>query len=80
MMRKVAILLVALLVSACSPQYSEKNYPVLPPELKDCRFFKVTSGDGLYITVVRCPNSSTATSEKDGKTWRYTALVEGENQ
>jgi len=53
----VMLLLVAL--SGCKPDAEERVYSVLPEELKDCRFFRLTDEFSTTITVARCPNSST---------------------
>lgn len=68
------------MLAACSPSYEQKHYPVLPEELKDCRFFQITSGSGAYITVVRCPNSSTTTRYSYGKTMAQTVVVENSSE
>lgn len=68
-MRAVSIALSAVLLAACHPYAKEETYPVLPAELQDCKFYRVSDG-GSYITVARCPNSATAakTSGKNSKT------------
>lgn len=47
---------------ACSPSYEQKTFSVLPEELKDCKFFQVTDGNGTYLYVTRCPLSQTSTT------------------
>lgn len=68
------------MLAACSPSYEQMHYPVLPEELKDCRFFQITRGAGEYITVVRCPNSSTTTQYSSGKTKVQTVVVENSSE
>ena len=79
--KKVAIALALCVVSttvlvACTPSYEERSYPVLPPELKDCRFFNVSNELGESITVVRCPNSHVTVRYQKGKFIRQVAVAE----
>lgn len=67
---KYLILLIAL--SACTPK-SEREYgydPIMPPELKDCKVFKIYDGSKhLYVT--RCGmDTTTSWSENCGKNCR----------
>jgi len=71
------ILAVLLAVGGCSNGYKEQSFPIKPVELSDCRFFKLTNDDGNVITVARCPNSSTSTTYKSGKTTRSTVIIDG---
>ena len=68
-MRALIFTLSVVLLSACQPSANTKDYPVLPDGLKDCKFYSVSDGVS-YITVARCPNSSTTvkTSGKGNKT------------
>lgn len=79
-MKKIGLLLASLMLVACSPQYEQETYPLLPPELSDCKFFNITSGNGSYALVARCPNSATSTTYKSGKTTRRNVVVDGEQQ
>lgn len=65
----------ALVLSACGePSYKPLNEVALPPELSDCKVFQVS--DGMRdINVVRCPNSDTSTSYKQGKATRHTVTL-----
>lgn len=67
-MKALFVILTAVALTACSPSYEEKHYPVLPAELKDCKFYEVSNG-GSTIKVVRCPNSQTSTTwmQSNGK-------------
>jgi hypothetical protein len=65
-----------LCLAACSPDARVKNYPVLPDELKDCKFFRLTDGDGASITVARCPNSTTAVRQSD-KSGTTSVVIDG---
>lgn len=48
----------------------------IPKELSDCKIYFVGTNRGSGLTVVRCPNSSTTTSYKQGKATRTITLVE----
>jgi hypothetical protein len=76
-MRRMMILAALLAVGGCSNGYKEKSFPVKPVELSDCRFFELNNADGGSITVARCPNSSTTTTYKSGKTTRSTVIIDG---
>lgn len=67
----------ALLLAGCSNGYSEKKFPVLPDELKDCRFFYITNDKGESLTVVRCPISVTTTAYRQGKSTRTSVVIDG---
>jgi len=70
-------LIVALAVLAgCSPDAQVKHYPVMPDELKDCKFFRLTDGDGGSITVARCPNSTTTVRQTD-KPGTTSVIIDG---
>jgi hypothetical protein len=53
------IILLSLFLVGCKPDAEERVYSVLPEELKDCRFFRLSDEFSNTITVARCPNSST---------------------
>lgn len=74
----VRILLVAaaVVLVGCSPSYESMSMPVLPDELKDCKFYYVSNG-GPYMRVVRCPNSSTSTTYTSGNTKRTDVVIDG---
>lgn len=75
---RIAIALMAFVaLTACSPVYEQKHYPILPAELQDCKFYSVSDG-GSTIKVVRCPNSQTSTTwtQQVGKsTYQRSAVV-----
>lgn len=52
----------------------------IPQELSDCKIYFVGANNGTGITVVRCPNSSTTTSYKQGKATRSVTVVEDEQK
>lgn len=58
------------------PRATQMDYPVLPEELKDCKFFNLSRGAGTYITVGRCPNSTTTVQMSD-KARTTTVLIDG---
>jgi len=74
--RLVIVALSVLTLSACQPNASKIDYPVLPEELKDCKFYSVSDGVA-YITVARCPNSAT-TVKTSGKSSKTTITIDGQ--
>lgn len=73
---KLVIVVSALMLAACQPYAKQETYPVLPVELQDCKFYRVSDGN-TYITIARCPNSSIAvkTHSKSPKT---TITIDGQ--
>lgn len=76
----LCIVLTILVTVGCKsypPHYEEdKDYTVLPEELKDCKIFNISNGWGI-LTVVRCPNSSTSTIYSEGKTIKKVVVIDG---
>lgn len=66
----------SFLFSGCTPESKELNFPVLPVELKDCKFYMVRDGLGNVLSVVRCPNSSTSATTS-GKSPKTVIVIEG---
>lgn len=67
-----------LLLIGCSPRATTINFPVIPPELADCKFFSLYEGElGANITVARCPNSTTSTTYNSGKKSKTTVVIDG---
>ena len=64
------------LLVGCDASYKEINYPILPEELRDCKFYSIDNGDGYYMKVVRCPHSDTSTSYREGKVDRTAVVIE----
>lgn len=61
-MKKINVALICslFLVAACERQApAEKSY-IMPEDLKDCKVIQI-DGDGPFLYVVRCPNSTTST-------------------
>ncbi|WP_354734553.1 hypothetical protein [Acinetobacter nosocomialis] len=78
-MKKALFALAVLFLAGCKPETSdETNKFVLPPELKDCRVYDLYSSTGASVTAVRCPNSSTSTEYRVGKSTRTSIVVDGE--
>nr|WP_200563205.1 hypothetical protein [Paraburkholderia aspalathi] len=78
-MRVITVLTLglAVLAAGCGPSVSTPSYP-LPPELSDCKLYKLS--DGLdSITVARCPNSTTSTTYREGKSDHTAVVVDGES-
>jgi len=74
-MKKILIVLGVVMLAACSPSAKQKYYPVLPDELKDCKFYRLEDGAGVAITVARCGNATAVRqSDKAGNT---TILIDG---
>lgn len=77
-MKKALLALVVLLLVGCEPSTKEKTGDfILPPDLKDCRIYKLFDGSET-ITTMRCPNSSTSTEYIVGKSTRTSIVVDGE--
>ena len=72
-------MLVGLLVflSGCENSYKETNFPTKPKDLEDCKFYMLSNVDGDYIRVVRCPNSQTSTTYREGKVTKTTVVIDG---
>lgn len=74
---KFAAIAIALVLVGCTPSSKDVSRNYAPPEeLKDCSFHRLGNDNGGYITVVRCPNSST-TTKTSGKNARTTVVIDG---
>jgi hypothetical protein len=71
------ILVFAVMLSGCAPSAEERtaNFTVIPDGLKDCKIYRISDG-GENITVVRCPNSSTTSSYRIGKTKKTVTTID----
>lgn len=69
------VLCMGLMLGGCEPRTVELHEFILPEGLKDCKIYHMTNGLS-YITVTRCPNSSTSTQYQTGKTTSSTVVVE----
>ena len=78
-MKLLAVVLGVIILTGCNPSYEEKtqNFTQLPNELKDCKFYSVRSNTGSDLNIVRCPNSTTSTTYKSGKTTATTVVIDG---
>jgi hypothetical protein len=79
-MKKVLIILAGLFIlglTGCDNKYSTMNFPIIPDELKDCKFYNVQNEKGQSVNVVRCPNSATSTTYQVGKTRSTTVVIDG---
>jgi hypothetical protein len=65
----------AVFLAGCGQSVSSLDYPV-PEELKDCAFYKLTNGADA-IKVVRCPNSTTSVTYRDGKHDQTSVVIDG---
>ena len=72
-MKKYLVLL--LFVVGCENSYKEQQFPVLPDELKDCRFFHIQNEQGSYMNVVRC-DQDISVNYIEGKTQRNIAVIQ----
>jgi putative SOS response-associated peptidase YedK len=77
MKKYIGIVFAAMIVAGCTNSAKEVVYPVMPPELKDCKVYAISSESGRDITVMRCPNATTSTTYKEGKATRTTIVVDG---
>ena len=73
---KISLAAAAVVLAGCSPNYNSLSMPVLPDELKDCKFYYVSNG-GVSMRIVRCPNSTTSTTYQDGKIKRTDVVIDG---
>ena len=73
---QISLVAATVVLVGCSPSYEAMSMPVLPDELKDCKFYYVSNGD-RGMRVVRCPNSTTSTTYTSGKTTRTDVVIDG---
>ncbi len=76
MKKLIFITLCATLLMGCTPSATVKSYPVMPDELKDCKFFLLIDDIGAHIVVARCPNSTT-TVKNNNKAGTTSVIVDG---
>lgn len=78
-MKKILVVLSVLLLNGCSDQIIEdanfKN--TVPAGLADCKLFKNADPMSSTIKIVRCPNSTTNTTYRVGKTTNSTVVIDG---
>lgn len=76
-MKRLTLLFASLALTACSPSYQALTYSAIPTELADCKFYRLSSGNGDQIQVARCPMSITSVASRSGKTTNYAITVDG---
>ena len=78
-MKLLMVVIGVVMLTGCEPSYEEKtqNFTQLPVELKDCKFYYVSSNTGSNLNIVRCPNSTVSTTYKSGKTTLTTVVIDG---
>lgn len=64
-------------VLGCSNSATEVNYPVRPPEMEDCKIYRLTNDAGEEVTVARCQNSTTTTNSRSGRRAVAAIVVDG---
>ena len=74
---KYILLVMAIALSGCTPSAQEIIWPVVPDELKDCKFYELVNSKGATMKVVRCPMSSTSVQYQSGKTTVNTIVIDG---
>lgn len=67
---------VVLLLAGCSGSAKQRIFPVVPEELKDCKFYRLQDTDGSSITVARC-GFPTTTVQSNGKSKNIAVLIDG---
>lgn len=77
-MKRVLLIASCLLIAACNPHSEDAtvDFPVMPKELSDCKIYWI-SGKYRALYVVRCPNSTTSTTYRQGKTSATTVVIDG---
>lgn len=78
-MKKLLIIAsIALAIIGCTPSAKDiSEQYTLPEELSDCTITYL-QGKYTYLNVVRCPNSTTSTTYRVGKTTQTTVVIDGE--
>lgn len=75
-MKIIFLLALLVLITGCENAAKELKFPVLPPDLQDCKIYYLTNEKGFNITIARCPNSTTTTNYKQGKSSHSTVVVD----
>lgn len=75
-MKYLILIITALVLTACTPSVEEttENWK-LNKDLSDCKVYFLHNGSIKSLTVVRCPNSATAT-KMQGKTPKFATVIE----
>lgn len=83
MFKYLALLGLASLLMACAPQDPQQVTYILPPELSDCKIYKIDSKSSPVLYVVRCtgekPAETSVQFRLTGKTSQtyHTILIDG---
>lgn len=75
-MKNLILVLLLLLVGCERTTKDATTNFILPTGMEDCKVYSMSNGRGIYITVVRCPNSSTSTSYSCGKTTCNASVID----
>jgi hypothetical protein len=73
---KYVLILSLVLLAGCEPSAKEKVWPVMPAELQDCKFYRLTDSEANSISIARCPLSTT-TVKTQAKNPVTTITVDG---
>jgi hypothetical protein len=73
---KYVLILSLMLLAGCEPSATEKVWPVMPPGLQDCKFYKLKDTEGNAMNIARCPLSAT-TVKTQAKNPQTTITVDG---
>lgn len=70
--------LFVILLSGCDrpPITTEAGGFLLPPELSDCKIFRLNNGNNFNLYITRCPNSTTSTTT--GEKYPVTGMIVSE--
>lgn len=66
MKKLICLIIIAMSLTLVSCQEQEFTYNATIEDFKDCKFAKIVSNHG-DIKAIRCPNSTTTTSQQIGK-------------
>lgn len=83
-MKSLILIMISFVLVSCGEDSRVKNQThrfSLNEELKDCKIYTLISeansiGANRYLEVVRCPNSSTTTNYRNGKSNESVTVVE----
>lgn len=75
-MKRLILIVIAIALCGCEPHAEQKTFSAMPPELNDCKVYSIYDGAQFY-TVFRCPNSTTTTSQMQGKTRTSVVVIDG---
>ena len=67
----------ALILVGCSDSATPVYFPSAPPELADCKFYDLSNKSGNHVRVVRCPNSVTTATYRQGKSTVSIVTIDG---